>query len=178
MPLPVENLFRHVAGSDDGAWHNPGDFLAGSGKAEDVPSKDADALSGLFKGTGRFRGLRVIDNHEAGTDTPTVGAFVFHAADSTGDPGNTDDDPACGASFNRWKNKFVARPCDAGALPMVQLTGASVYDAVKTLDGENDFGEVFGKVVVDFQFRLDGIEHFQRRCLGRANQRHELAVPV
>ena len=61
---------------------------------------------------------------------------------------------------------------------MVQLPGASVHDTVQALDGKNDFGEVFGKVVVDLQLRLDRIEHFQCRRLGRANQRHELAVPV
>ena len=61
---------------------------------------------------------------------------------------------------------------------MVELPGASVGDPVQLFDGVAHLGEIRGEVLVHFQLGLDGIEHFQRRGLGRADQRHELAVTV
>ena len=178
MRLPVEDGVGHVAGADDGAGHDAGYLLPRSGETEDVPGKHPDALPRLLQTSRRLRGLGVVDDDEAGTDVAPVGALVFHAADSPGDPRHADDDAGRRTPGDGRQHDFVGSPRDSRPFALVELTGAPVGDAVQSGDGEADLGKIGVEMLVDVQLGLDGLQHLQRRRLGRADQHHEFAVAV
>ena len=178
MLASIEDLVRHVARTNDRAWHDTGDFLARTCKTENVADQDADAFLRLLDRAGAFRGLRVIDDDKARANAPTVLTFELHAADASGDAGNANHDSACPAPLDRRQHNFVTGPRDACALAVVQLTGASVRDAVELMDGICDLRKIFRQLGIAFDGCFDGIENFQSGDFRRANQCDELTMTV
>lgn len=107
-----------------------------------------------------------------------VAALVLHTAQPPGDARDPDDGAGRFASGDGRQDDFIARPGDACAFALVELPRAPVRDAVQSSDGINDLGKIRGEQFIDLQLGLDGVEHFQRRRLRRADQDHESAVTI
>ena len=174
----VEHLLGHVAGADDRARHDARDLPARPCKTEDVARKNADALPRLLRRSSRLRCLRVVDNDKLRANRPPVGALVLHASDAPGDAGDADY-CARGRRARNCRDDDLARsPRDARPLTLVELPCAAIRYSLQSCDGVHHLREVLLEMLVDFKFRLDGVEHFKRSSLACADDDDELAVSV
>ena len=163
MCVSVEDDVGHVTRADDRAGHDPGDFLPRTGKSQDVSGKHTNPLACLFQRSGGFRGLRIVDDNQTRPHVPAVAPLELHTTDTSGDAGNSDDDAGSPASFDGRQNDLVACPGDAGALALVELSGAAVRDPLQLCHRIAHLREVFGETLVDFQLGLQRIQKLQSR---------------
>ena len=184
LPVPlrvlraVEHLLGHVAGADHRAGHHARDLAAGTREAEYVAREDADALPRLLRRSRRLGCLRVVDDDELGSDSPPVGALVLHAANASRYSGDADDCAAGRRARDCRKHDLARRPRDARPLALVELARAAVRDPLEARYRIHHLREVLCEMLVDLEFRLDGVEHFQSRALACTDYDYELAVSV
>ena len=76
---------------------------------------------------------------------------------------SVEDDAGSLASFDGRQNDLVARPGDAGALALVELSGAPVRNPLQLCHRITHLREVFGETLVDLQLGLQRIQKLQSR---------------
>ena len=176
--VSVENDISHIAGSDYRTGHDSGDLLPGSGKPQNIPSKHTHPLSSLFQTPCGFRSLRVVNDHKRRTHTFAVRTLVLHPTDSTGYPCYPDDDAGCFAVFDGGQHDFIGSPGDSCAFTVTDLSGTTICDPVQLFNWITDLWKISSESLVDFQLRLNGVQHFQCCRLCCANQHDKLTVTI
>ena len=178
VEVPIEDAVRHVGGPDHRAGHHPRDLLPRPGEPENSTREDRLAVLALAGAAGALVGLRIIEDHQAGTHRPAIRPLELHATDAPGDAGHLDDRAAGLRSGDGRKDDLLCGPADVGAVAPEELTVGAMRDALQGVDGEDRLGEISEQQFVDLQLGLQRIEHVRGVLLIGADEADEFAVPV